>query len=317
MDKNNLCYVCLEKKQSKFIKCNNNHCLKNICDECLEQQVNFQLSEEENGNFIKHDKHMYCANCKKNYDKNIFGLTISNKINKKINSLQSIKMLQTNKLTKISQKNELNNLSDDEIIKLHKIVIQENILNLRCPHCDIVIFDFDGCYSLKCNNCANYFCAWCFIGFTNEDDCHKHILYCESTLNYGNYSCSYDKFVVVQNMNKIKKINSYVDKLNPKYKQLILNSIKDDINNLKIDETIVKFKYYNCVNYIFSFYIINYFYKWLIACILGIIYMCVFFMLHYILITIFNFDIASFTDSFSMFIFKDLIIDDYVMYKTH
>ena len=49
--------------------------------------------------------------------------------------------------------------------------IIEDILTLRCPHCNVVIVDFDGCFAVQHSEgeqgryqqgCDLYFRGWCF-----------------------------------------------------------------------------------------------------------------------------------------------------------
>ena len=56
----------------------------------------------------------------------------------------------------------------------------ENLLNLKCPRCQAVFLDFNGCFALTCNSCACGFCAWCL-----EDcggDAHQHVARCQHNL---------------------------------------------------------------------------------------------------------------------------------------
>jgi hypothetical protein len=46
-------------------------------------------------------------------------------------------------------------------------------LNLRCPRCATVFFDYDGCDALKCQSCATAFCAICLKDCGN--DAHSHV----------------------------------------------------------------------------------------------------------------------------------------------
>jgi hypothetical protein len=61
--------------------------------------------------------------------------------------------------------------------------IQQQILTLRCPHCNIAVYDFDGCLSIKCL-CEQYFCALCFEKCLDNHDCHDHVLRCNNNQFY-------------------------------------------------------------------------------------------------------------------------------------
>ncbi len=45
--------------------------------------------------------------------------------------------------------------------------IETNILNLRCPKCNLVFIDFIGCFSIRCH-CGVDFCGWC-VKFHDTD----------------------------------------------------------------------------------------------------------------------------------------------------
>eukprot|EP00732_Lithocolla_globosa_P000298 Lithocolla_globosa_v1_NODE_82_length_6720_cov_15.294779.p1 type:complete len:1901 gc:universal NODE_82_length_6720_cov_15.294779:819-6521(+) len=67
-------------------------------------------------------------------------------------------------------------LPKDVQIQLNYIL--ETILNLRCPRCRTVFFDFDGCLALYCgnNSCKAGFCALCLKD--EGEDAHQHVLKC-------------------------------------------------------------------------------------------------------------------------------------------
>lgn len=65
----------------------------------------------------------------------------------------------------------------------HLRVIQDQILNLACPHCRGVFLDFSGCTSVCCGNaeCGRYFCANCLdFSSTSSADTHSHVQRCPS-----------------------------------------------------------------------------------------------------------------------------------------
>lgn len=269
-----VCYICNQSTDKcEGLLCETKTCLKYMCKECSEYQISLQISDKENGNFIKHQKKIYCMNCKENIDDN----TIKNFLTDNDLPIIKSKFLdrkkyilvtsnQTDKdIKKFFEMQKNGSVTDEFIVSLHTKNIHENILNLHCPVCNIVIFDFDGCFSVECSNCSTHFCAWCLNGFKTEKECHDHVLYCEFTLNYGDYACSFDKFIVVHNVRKMEKINKYLKALNPKFKELVKKSIAQNIADLKIDNMLDKLKYYNIINKIFSYWIIKYTYEFVIS----------------------------------------------------
>lgn len=58
-------------------------------------------------------------------------------------------------------------------------------LNLSCPHCGAVYFDFDACISLQCQTCNGFFCALCQEKCKSTDAGHAHVLNCPLNPNRG------------------------------------------------------------------------------------------------------------------------------------
>eukprot|EP00045_Choanoeca_perplexa_P016982 m.237026 g.237026 ORF g.237026 m.237026 type:complete len:359 (+) comp17416_c0_seq12:6919-7995(+) len=54
-----------------------------------------------------------------------------------------------------------------------------SILNLKCPSCEQVFIDFDGCFALVCSRCRINFCGWCLQQCSsNSAQHHSHISRC-------------------------------------------------------------------------------------------------------------------------------------------
>ncbi|CAK8998897.1 Probable serine/threonine-protein kinase DDB_G0275165 [Durusdinium trenchii] len=69
----------------------------------------------------------------------------------------------------------------DNLVQHHRDRVIEDILNLQCPRCRTVFFDFRGCCALSCANptCECQFCAWCFRDCGNNGNtCHRHVRNC-------------------------------------------------------------------------------------------------------------------------------------------
>ena len=65
----------------------------------------------------------------------------------------------------------------------HLDVAIEDILTLRCPHCNAAFHSFDGCLALECR-CQRYFCGLCCVACADDDDAHRHVLQCNPQNNY-------------------------------------------------------------------------------------------------------------------------------------
>lgn len=62
----------------------------------------------------------------------------------------------------------------------------EDVLTLKCPHCDAAFVDFEGCVAVRCR-CDKFFCALCFEAYDTNDDVHKHVQICPMNPNQGDY----------------------------------------------------------------------------------------------------------------------------------
>jgi hypothetical protein len=63
-------------------------------------------------------------------------------------------------------------VSRQDRIQRYRLRLAE-ALNLRCPRCAAVFFDYDGCDALKCQSCATAFCAICLKDC--GADAHPHV----------------------------------------------------------------------------------------------------------------------------------------------
>jgi hypothetical protein len=61
----------------------------------------------------------------------------------------------------------------------HAKHVRNNILNLACPHCKVVYFDFEGCMALQCGACKKHFCGYCHAGCETSLGCHDHVRECD------------------------------------------------------------------------------------------------------------------------------------------
>lgn len=77
----------------------------------------------------------------------------------------------------------------------HRLRIIESIITLHCPHCDLAIFDFNGCFAVEHSaehdrlrqGCGLYFCGWCLAKFGTNDECHSHVKACPHSLHPGSH----------------------------------------------------------------------------------------------------------------------------------
>jgi len=51
---------------------------------------------------------------------------------------------------------------NQEELERHRTHINEQILNIRCPKCQRVFAEFEGCFPVTRPSCGACFCGWCF-----------------------------------------------------------------------------------------------------------------------------------------------------------
>lgn len=76
-------------------------------------------------------------------------------------------------------------------------------LNLECPHCQAVFYDFDGCLALRCS-CGGYFCALCLAPHTSNEAVHAHVLNCTLNPVPGEYFVSTNEWEAVRETHRRK-----------------------------------------------------------------------------------------------------------------
>ena len=84
----------------------------------------------------------------------------------------------------------------------HRQKIIEDILTLHCPHCNLGIIDFDGCFAVQHSGgeqgkykqgCSLYFCGWCLEKYDTNDNCHNHVKTCSHNPHPGSYHGTIDE----------------------------------------------------------------------------------------------------------------------------
>ena len=118
-------------------------------------------------------------------------------------------------------------LIEDKAVKLeassqrHRLRIVNDILTLKCPHCEVAMFDFDGCFAVEHRadgngpmqqGCGRYFCGWCLAPFEGSQACHAHVKICDSApaRHKGSYYGRMTDFNTVQAETRKKKVLQYL-----------------------------------------------------------------------------------------------------------
>lgn len=128
----------------------------------------------------------------------------------------------------------------------HLRAIQEQILNVSCPHCHCVFLDFTGCTSVQCGNttCKHYFCANCLVySSTSSNDTHHHVSRCPNNPNPASSGGIKGYFVTDQQLAsthhtlRVRKVEAYFrEKLvSESVRGAVYKRIAKDLQDLGID----------------------------------------------------------------------------------
>ena len=127
----------------------------------------------------------------------------------------------------------------------HRQKIIEDILTLRCPHCNLVIIDFDGCFAVQHSEgdhgrykqgCGLYFCGWCLEKCGTNDDCHNHVNACQHNLHPGSYYGTNDEFSRVHNQRRRALVLTYLQNVvDVQEREEIKRVLRRDLNDLGIN----------------------------------------------------------------------------------
>ncbi|CAK0810637.1 unnamed protein product [Prorocentrum cordatum] len=181
------CMCCRDEKlTTALIRCRGDHY---ICpDPCFREMMRSQDPQ------LRAQSFRYtCPQCKQPFDQKEMAQHLdSATFEKSMSSVVDIRVsIQTERLQSDFDR-KLQERMEQELAKYgdadSKIVqeakeearrIRNTILNLRCPGCDTVFFDFTGCMALQCEVCKQNFCAYCHRKCVSGYACHDHVRACE------------------------------------------------------------------------------------------------------------------------------------------
>jgi hypothetical protein len=116
--------------------------------------------------------------------------------------------------------------------------IVEEILNLRCPRCKLVFFDFDGCMALKCKRpgCGCEFCAYC------QKDCgsdaHPHVRRCTESKGGGLYPPPGGHLQKVWRVRRQRELDAFLQQLSTSIRQDVITACQADITDLGLEAAV-------------------------------------------------------------------------------
>jgi serine/threonine protein kinase len=120
-------------------------------------------------------------------------------------------------------------------VEMHVKKIQDDILNTRCPHCDVVFQEWDACFAVqhsaedhtgRSHGCMKWFCGWCLEKCDNSRTCHEHVKHCRLSKHPGSYYGSMKEFQNVQAAVRRQKINDYLNNVDREIRKKTVDTMR-------------------------------------------------------------------------------------------
>ena len=170
------CFICNEYCETTF-ECHP------MCEDCIFNHVNLLVQDP------TWDFKVLCP-CHSNIEKKQLPKKVVELI-----SLQKKKIEDQNDI--LHQKSSLKNILFQNYV--------EDVLYDKCPHCNLCIYDFDGCCAIKCV-CAKYFCALCLHPCMTSREAHLHVAACSYNPKKGDYYLSTSEVKTLKKIQQTQKL---------------------------------------------------------------------------------------------------------------
>jgi hypothetical protein len=250
-----------------------------ICNDCFVQSASFQINQS--GDLTNHGRQIVCSLCiactpkefspfdyatiARSCDNSLFSrylsvreeLALNEERCKNVAVQQNYKDEVEDLHIKLALIQELDvNKRSKLFIEWHKNRIIRDILNNRCPNCNLVINDFEGCFAVKHEasytdintgqeiviGCRKFFCAWCHRKFHSNQLCHEHVKNCPNNPHKGSHSGKMHEYHAVQAEGRKAKVAAYIDEnlpsTGPRYsseRQGLINSLHQELSSIGIN----------------------------------------------------------------------------------
>jgi hypothetical protein len=123
-----------------------------------------------------------------------------------------------------------------EHAKLNAAKARNEALNLKCPHCQTVYAEFDGCMALCCSTCKGSFCGYCHKPTESSSGAHNHVREClmNETRN-GTYYATEEEIENAQRRYRTRQIKQFLRNYKKKEQNAIVIELNEDLKDLGID----------------------------------------------------------------------------------
>ena len=265
------CEICFDENvpASKGEFCSNAASPHFFCgvahNDCFSEMVSSQAGDRHN--FERNDESIVCAYCVAFIPKVVSTIDLSlicklsnaEALNQFISAGKSVvqtKAEVAQEKQQIEHADELQKLREANIedqgtrmkaaTERHRQKIIEDILSLRCPHCNLVIIDFDGCFAVQHSEgehwrykqgCGLYFCGWCLEKCGTNDDCHNHVKACQYNLHPGSHHGTIDEFNRVHGQRRQTLVLKYLKEniFDVQEREEIKLALRKDLSDLGIN----------------------------------------------------------------------------------
>jgi serine/threonine protein kinase len=228
------CLVCYETGAGVACKGAEGHFL---CRECFSSMVNSQSNDF--GGFTSNRRHIVCSYCRAEYpESDVCGTCDNTTLIAYLDAKERAVRIEEESraagqlaIERAAHQDEMmaleaRLLSDQaerraKTVERHRKKIISDILETRCPHCQLAFEDWEACFAVKHEGvmgsrtfgCLKYFCGWCLGPFEDSSSCHEHVKSCRLNHNptyRGGYYGSMAAFHSVQATVRRDKIQRYI-----------------------------------------------------------------------------------------------------------
>ena len=130
-----------------------------------------------------------------------------------------------------------NNAESKLLFEARGLALQarNTVLNLRCPHCQAVYFDFSGCMAIDCGFCQKSFCGYCHQATQTSRGAHEHVRNC--LLNEtatGSYYATAEQIEDAQKRYRTREMKKFLRTHKKDLQNAIVIELEKDLKDLDI-----------------------------------------------------------------------------------
>ena len=107
---------------------------------------------------------------------------------------------------------------------------QDDIMNLKCPHCKTPYAEFTGCMAIQCGSCKKHFCGYCHHGTESGSGAHSHVRQClVNETNNGSFYATSDQIKVAQRKHRTRELKKFLQPLKKELQNATVLELEKDL----------------------------------------------------------------------------------------